>query len=388
MALNFTNRNASVPDPQVGEVVHFEVDVNREQCESITAQTQERLQGFQTNGFEISFAALVATAGAHFREGAVDFGDQGSAQAEMQRAWDNLAHCQPKPVRSQKSGKNRLVVTKSENNPRVDGLAAEILAVGVGLSLAIEFYDLPLQSWFPTGLEPTDFQAYDRDNNLVRVEVRGRFKRNNWKAAVQKTQEKLKNHRDFNKAIGVLFAPRESAATKAADIEIIDPVGEHMTTQNHPQLRAVLCHYAPFFERQGYTEFGARLRQLSAADDEGFAHYLSKGDPILGDKNIRTHRTFFRYNDHRFEGTAWDGTAWPTALTGVEIPENKGCFYWALWDEVTRALKEGRLKDIAEMEVPSQVFRFKGRVLVLLQDASALIWAPTEAELSPSMFED
>ena len=93
MALNFTNRNASVPDPQVGEVVHFEVDVNREQCENITAQTQERLQGFQTDGFEISFAALVATAGAHFREGAVDFGDQGSTQAEMQRAWDNLAHC-------------------------------------------------------------------------------------------------------------------------------------------------------------------------------------------------------------------------------------------------------------------------------------------------------
>lgn len=385
MIPKFVNRNASVPEPPE-DTVYFRVDVNRDQCGAVPAETEERLKKLE-KGFEISLAELIGTAGTHFRDGAIDFGGHGSAQAETQRAWDNLAHCQPRPIYNQKLGKNCLVVTKSANNPRSDGLAAEILAVGVGLSVAIKFYNIPLQLWFPTGLEPTDFKAYDQNNNLVRVEVRGRFGRNHWKVAVEKTQKKLENYSDFNQAIGVLFAPRESARTNAADIEIIDPAGEHMTTQNHPQLRAVLCHYAPFFERQGYIEFSERLRQLSSADDERFAQYLSVGDPILGDKNIRTHRTFFRYNEQRFEGTAWDGTAWPTALTGVEIPENKGCFYWALWDEVTWALKEGRLEDIAKMEVSSQTFRFKGRVLVLLQDASALVWAPTEAELSPSMFE-
>lgn len=349
MELKFPNRNASVPEPPEAPIC-FQVDVNREQCGNIAEETEEHLRGFETNGLEITCSELIATAGAHFRDGAIDFGGLGSASAEFQRAWDNLAHCDPKPVYNQKLGKNRLVVTKSLNNP--------------------------------------DFKAYDKDNNLVRIEVRGRFGRNHWKAAVQKTQEKLKNHSDFNKAIGVLFAPRVSAVTGAADIEIIDPVGEHMITQNHPRLRGVLCHYAPFFDRQGYTEFGARLRQLSSADDERFAPYLNAGDPLLRDKNIRTHRTFFRYNDQRFEGTAWNDTAWPSALTGVDIPRNKGCFYWALWDEVIRALKEGRLGDIADMEVRPEVFRFKDRVLVLMQDASALAWVPTEADVSPSMFED
>lgn len=279
-------------------------------------------------------------------------------------------------------------MTKAVDNPRSDGLAAEILAVGVGLSVAIKFYDIPLQLWSPTGLKATDFEAYDKNNNRVRVEVRGRFVRNNWKSAVQETQGKLKNYRNFDKALGVLFAPRVSDVTRAADIEIIDPVGEHMTTQKYSQMRAVLCHYAPFFERQGYAEFGERLRELSSADNEKFALYLKKGDPILCDKNIKTYRTFFRYNNHRFEGTAWEDTAWPMSLTGVEIPKDKGCFYWALWDEVIRALKEGRLADIAEMEVKPEMFRFKDRVLILLQDASALAWAPSQADLSPSMFEN
>ena len=387
MALNFVNNNASVSEPPK-DVVSFNVSINREQCGSTTAETEVQLNSFEANGFEISLLELVATAGAHFRDGAIDFGGYGKEQAEIQRAWDNLAHCQPKAVYNRKSDKKRLVVTKSANNPRADGLAAEILAVGVGLSLAIRFYGIPLQNWFPTGLKPTDFEAFDKDNNRVKVEVRGRFARNNWKAAIEKTQKKLTHDRDFNKAIGVLFAPRVSAATNAADIEIIDPAGEYMSTQNHPRLRGVLCHYAPFFERQGYSEFGERLRTLSAAGDEAFSRYLREGDALLRDKNIRTHRTSFRYNDHKFEGTAWDGVAWPTALTGMEAPDNKGCFYWALWDEVTRALKEGRLSDIADMKVEPEVFRHKGRLLVLLQDASALVWAPTAEELSPSMFEN
>lgn len=160
-----------------------------------------------------------------------------------------------------------------------------------------------------------------------------------------------------------------------------------MVTQNHPRLRSVLRHYTPFFERQGYGEFSSRLKELAAADDALFEAYLTAGDAVLRDKNITTHRTYFRYNDHRFEGAAWDGTAWPASLTGVEVPENQGCFYWALWDEVTRAIKEGRLSDIAEMNIRPEVFRLQGRVLVLLPDASALAWASSEDALSPSMFE-
>ncbi len=388
MALEFTNQNASVPNPPAEQIVYFQVDVNQENCDSVSADTQSRLNLLEQEGFSLSFAELIGTAAAHFRGAAIDLSGVGSQQAEAQRAWDNLAHCNPRPAYNSKLDKNRLIVTKSVNNPRADALYAEILAVGVGLSIAIDFYDIPLQSWFPTGLAPTDFAAYDSDGNLIKVEVRGRFARNNWKAAIEKTQHKLKNEKDFNKAIGVLFAPRESAVTGAADIEIIDPVGEYMNPQKYLQLRSILCHYAPFFERQNYDDFSARLRELSTIDDTSFAQYLDKGDPVLGDKNIRTHRTFFRYASHRFEGTAWEGTEWPTALTGVEIPDSKGCFYWALWDEVTRALKEGRLKDIAEMKVPFQTFRHEGRVLVLLQDATALVWAPTEADLSPSMFEN
>lgn len=386
MALQFTNQNTSIPNPPE-QIVYFQVKVNRDNCGDITAKTEILLKHLETNGFEISLLELIGTAGAHFRDGAVDFSGHGSMAAEIQRAWDNLTHCQLRAVYNKKPGKNRLVVTKLPNNPRADALAAEILAVGVGLSIAIRFYDIPLQSWFPTGLAPTDFAAYDSGDNLIKVEVRGRFERNHWKAAIEKTQYKLKNEKDFDKALGVLFAPRTSASTRAADIEIIDPIGEHMNVQKYSQLRSVLCHYAPFFERQNYGEFAARLRELSTIDDAIFAQYLDRGDPVLGDQNIRTHRTFFRYAYHRFEGTAWEGTEWPTALTGVEIPGNKGCFYWALWDEVTRALKEGRLKDIAEMKIPFQTFRHEGRVLVLLQDATALVWAPTEADLSPSMFE-
>jgi hypothetical protein len=387
MALNFVSKNASVPNPPE-DVVYFSVSINREQCDNVAAEMAARLDDLEVSGFEISLTELIATAGAHFRDGAIDFSGYGKEQAEIQRAWDNLAHCQPRAVYNKKLNKNRFVVTKSVNNPRADGLAAEILAVGVGLAVATRFYSIPLQGWSPTGLAPTDFEAYDSDGNLIKVEVRGRFARKNWKTAIEKTQQKLKDEKDFNKAMGVLFAPRESAMTNASDIEIIDPSGDYMNTREYPQLRSILCHYAPFFERQNYSEFAARLRELSDAEDASFARYLNEGDIVLGDKNIQTHRTFFRYAGHRFEGTAWAGTAWPTALTGVEIPDNKGCFYWALWEEVTRALREGRLRDIAEMRVPFQTVRHHGRVLVLLQDGMALVWAPTEADLSPSMFEN
>ena len=96
MALKFVN-NASVSEPPE-DVVHFKVRINREQCGSTTAETEARLGSLEANGFEISLTELVATAGAHFRDGAVDFGGYGSEQAEIQRAWDNLAHCQPKGV--------------------------------------------------------------------------------------------------------------------------------------------------------------------------------------------------------------------------------------------------------------------------------------------------
>ena len=157
MPLNFVNKNASISEPPE-DVVSFNVSINREQCGSTTAEAEAKLNGLETNGFEVSLIELIATAGAHFRDGAVDFGGYGKEQAEIARAWDNLAHCQPRAVYRSKTGKSRFVVTKSVNNPRADGLVAEILAVGVGLSLGIRFYGIPLQNWFPTGLKPTDFE--------------------------------------------------------------------------------------------------------------------------------------------------------------------------------------------------------------------------------------
>ncbi len=387
MSLNFVNRNASVPDPPE-DTVYFKMAVNRENCTTVEADTEARLQAYEADGVEIPLYELLASAGAHFRDGAVDFGDVGGVYAEMQRAWDNLAHSSPRAIYNADLAKKRLVVTKATNNPRANALAAEILAVGVGLHIATKFYDTPLQFWSPTGLKPTDFEAYDGDGRLIKVEVRGRFEGNNWKYAVQDIHRKLKDIKNFDRAIGVVFALRESNTVKNVDIEIADPAGEHMQTLKQTQLRAILRHYAPFFERQGYTEFGTRLRELSCADEDRFTWYLRNGDPLLQDKNIRTHRTFFRFNNQRFEGTAWDNTAWPASLTGLNILQEKGYFYWGLWDEVIKALKKGNLRDIAEMQVKPDVIRLKDRVLIILEDATALGWAPSETELSPSMFEN
>ncbi len=139
MALQFTNQNASVPNPPAEQIVYFQVDINQENCDTVSADTQSRLNLLNQEDFSLSFAELIGTAAAHFRGAAIDFSGGGSRQAEIQRTWDNLAHCNPRAVYNSNLDKNRLVVTKSINNPRADGLVAEILAVGIGLSIAIKF---------------------------------------------------------------------------------------------------------------------------------------------------------------------------------------------------------------------------------------------------------
>jgi hypothetical protein len=251
-------------------------------------------------------------------------------------------------------------------------------------------YDLPYRFWRAMAFDPHDLEAPAPSGGKVRVEVRARVNRNHWQQAKDDVYTKLPAPGDFAAAAGILFAPRTSPRTHAADILIMDPEGKKtMSDRAHDPLRSLLLHYIPFFEHQGghpsCATFARRLRQLAEADEAEFEAYLKNGDRVL--RQQRPYRTGFRFGGHDFKGSTWIGAAWPDSITGVVSEPGQGAFYWALWTKVIDALKEGRLQDLAEMEIRTGMQRLGSKVFVLLDDGIALAWAPSAAELSPGMFD-
>jgi hypothetical protein len=216
----------------------------------------------------------------------------------------------------------------------------------------------------------------------LRVEARGRFegKLGGAKAEVRK---KFGSNTSFARQLGVIFSPRTSLIGSFPDIILLDPESDGMPDESaHREYRSLLLHYVHFFSRQNFDDFACRLTTLAQASDEDFEGYLQNGDDDL--RRARVKRTAFHLENEEFVGTAWGGVAWPAGLgggAGLDVDFSAGCFYWGIWTKVLSALREGQLQDIVNMDAREETYVDRLRVYIVLDDATALAWAPTEEEL-------
>ncbi len=371
------------------DLVHFVVEIDRSRCLTIPAALETRLREFERDGLELPLDRIITHAGIELVGSVVDYWQRGEDSARVKRVWDDLSQWRPRCVPHPTTGQPRLVVTPPANpNERVAGTRR--WGVGVGLLVATRLYGIPYRFWHATGFARHDLEAPAAGGGIIKVEVRARVDRNNWREAKDAMFGKLSSPADFATAAGILFAPRTTSRPSSADILIVDPRGDNVDSTDHPMLRALLQHYAPFFEHQaGFppcARFARCLRELAGADRSAFQDYLARGDNKL--RAEQPFRTSFWFGEHHFLGTAYYGSAWPEAMTGVVAEPGRGAFYWALWGEVILALQEGRLQDIADMTIQAGSRRFGDRVFVLVDDGTALAWAPSKESLTPRMFDD
>ncbi len=102
-----------------------------------------------------------------------------------------------------------------------------------------------------------------------------------------------------------------------------------------------------------------------------------------GDGELRrlpSHRTQFLTGGTTFLGSAWEGAFFPPHLTGV-VP-SEGVFIEGIWSVVVDALRDGRVGDVAEIEVMERCSRDGEFVYVVVDDARAYAWAPIVGQLA------
>lgn len=358
--------------PVPSDVVHFEVEVDAKVCGwPSDPELGSKLSQLHRTGLELRIGQIVAYAGLHYQDEAQDHWKIGAGRARIQSAWQDLCNWSPDVALRGRDGKPKLVLAERKNARR-KGIISEVLGVGVGLGLAIHLYDLPYRFWSPSpGLAPHDFSAPASNGGAIRLEARGRFARNNWEAAKAQVRKKF-GQTNFTSAVGVIFAPRATPNTRSRDITVMDPDGPG-EKESHARLRALLRHYAPFFRMQGFGEFATRILEIASLAEQEFTEYLQHGDARLRRGVFK--RTGFSFRNAEFEGTAYEGIAWPRHLTNFDGSE-AGCFYWGLWTNVIEAIREGELESVAEMVVTEEVVRVGNTVYITLADGTALAWAP------------
>lgn len=176
------------------------------------------------------------------------------------------------------------------------------------------------------------------------------------------------------------------------------PSGDNTVQRQSQNLRNIVGHYIPFFERQqGLNEnnftrrFAQRLRELADSDEDTFQRYLCEGDAALYyDKRgqEKPWRAVICYDGYRFCGMVYAGFAWPVEIAGKKPQPGVGAYHFGLWEPIIEALRDGHIDELAELQVTPGTTEHDGKLFVLQSDGIALTWASSEAELKPDMFDD
>jgi len=182
----------------------------------------------------------------------------------------------------------------------------------------------------------------------------------------------------------------------------MDPTNPNFSLSNQERelapLRALMRHYAPFFIQQGswIEAWGRKLIDLASSDDSTFLRFLNGEDKrlnyderaVIGQKPWRTS---FHYDGETYCGTAFEGKRWPIEIAGASPgtgTDRNGMFYWGIWKPIIEALRDGKLRDLSQMQVTPGETRYKGKLFILLSDGVGLAWAPNESRLNPRLFDD
>lgn len=363
------------------DTVILTVEVEAQNCIVPDGSTvAKHLEELKSDGLTVPISRLVAYAGIHYRGTAKDYWRIGDGRACIQGAWQDICNWNPHSE-VDSAGKSRLVFNVNKNSRRQANLA-EVMAVGVGLVVATKIYDMPYRFWRPTpGLLRYDFRGPAAGGAELQLEVRGRSggKLGN---AQEEVHRKFGENPSMARQLGAIFATRTSADVSYPDLILLDPKKDGLSAQlQHQQYRSLLEHYAFFFLGQGFTDFGDRLRTLASVSDTEFDLFLANGDDLL--RKARVKRVSFRVESYTFSGTAFQGVAWPRHIAPPtpDVDFSSGCFYFGIWTKAVDALCEGQLEDLADMTTAEEIYVDGAKVYIILDDATALAWAPTNEQL-------
>lgn len=357
------------------DIVHFRIVVPTTPCLLSPGSPLAKLYDLQTNGIALPISKIVVYAGMHFANTTSRYTGMTAPQAMTTLAWALLSAWNPQPI-ALPSGVKKMIVEKLDNS-RLQGTASELFAVGVGLHIAKELYSVPFRLWSPSvGLSSYDYWTYAPGGGKIRLEVRGRFNGRNVPSAVGQIKRKFKGSNNYSKALGVIFSPKDRLSPRAPDVWLIDPERDPkeaaLPTNDY---RMLLMHYAPFFELQGFYGYADRMRQLAEAPEDVFQEYLANGDGAL-DQGLN-YRTSFKLGESRFMGTAFYGTRWPDVIVGTSKKDFEGgAFMWGLHQEVIDSIKRGDLERVLQMQVVEYALHSGPYINFVLDDGSALAWAP------------
>jgi hypothetical protein len=161
------------------------------------------------------------------------------------------------------------------------------------------------------------------------------------------------------------------------DLLLIDPEGDAEQRETHQHFRHILRHYSSFFEKQAQFDVSETLSRIAESPTVAFEAYLYDGDAELRSMLSRRRRqpfmTSFRIGENVFWGMAWHSWAIPGVL-GVE--DGDGVLVWGLWEPIIPCLADGRLQEISEAEFESWESLIDGVRYVVLDDGTAIVWAP------------
>ena len=372
-----TSAGPAVPDPS-NDLVHFRIQVDRSRCAANDPVINARLIELEQNGLTLSIAQLVASANLHFAGSVQDEG-QGLEDARMRAAWNLLRGWNMTSMPHHKQPSRRVLVVANQPNSRMTAMRSEVLAMSIALEIGIRVYNVAYPFWAATeGLQPFDLSATDEAGNEFRVEARGRINRTNAGTAIQQVYAKFAVP-NFSQAAGVIFFPRTNNRG-TEDIIVLDPEGEPERHMANSRYRNMLMHYVPIFTAQGgfVRAFGERLKALSTSPDREFARYLEGGDETLSSPTRRQGRSGFRWRGTLYVGTFFEDVAWPSWLTRIEHPLDRGVFFWGIAEEVIRVFQGGQLSSLrfASFEQPI-VSRTEQVMSIVMPDRTLLIWAET-----------
>jgi hypothetical protein len=368
--------------PQVpDDVVTLSVSVDYLHCGPCPdANIQQYLSNYQQNGIQVPISRIVAYSGIHYRNEAIDHWNIGSGRAEMQNAWQDISNWQPY-FQTDSNGISRLVFVRPQNSRRQANFT-ETVGVGVGLFIATRFFNTPYRFWSPTpGLSRYDYRAFPGSHMEYQLEARGRFAGNLGNAKTE-VWEKFGQNASLSRQLAVIFCPRENLNSSHTDVILLDPIkNDVMNNTEYKNYRSILKHYSYFFARQNFHAFSNRLYEIARSNDEIFSVYLKLGDDEL--RKSLAKRVTFEVSNYNFQGTAWKGFAWPFYLSRKlkQFDFSTGFFYWGIWNSVIEYLREGRIPEIVEMTTFEQIEVAGKRIYMVLDDATALAWAPTMKDL-------
>jgi hypothetical protein len=368
--------------PQVpDDIVNLTVDVDTSHCGTPISQTvQDVLAQYQQHGIQVPVSRIVAYSGIHYRGEAVDHWNIGSGRAEMQNAWQDINNRNPHCI-TDSQGNLRLLFDSSTNSRRQANFT-ETVGVGVGLFIATRFFNTPYRYWSPTpALSRYDYRAFPGSHMEFQLEARGRFA-GNLGSAKSDVWDKFGQNANLSRQLAVIFCPRENLNSSHTDVILLDPTknGAKNNTE-YQNYRSILKHYCYFFARQNFHAFANRLYAIAQSNNDDFLAYLKVGDDKL--RKSLAKRVTFEVSNYSFQGTAWKGFAWPFYLSRKlkQFDFSTGFFYWGIWNSVIEYLREGRIPELEEMITFEQIEVVGKRIYMVLDDATALAWAPTIKDL-------